>query len=331
MSDNAAIYAEMSQDQVAMVALTDDGDQTKFNSADTLWSYATGYQPDVKPNGIATGGAITPGAANDTVAVAALTCYLAGVLESVSADTALAISRPEASNFQILSITVNSSGAFEIVEGSEHTEFSSVRDAVGGPPLIPTTSIEIGWVKYSSQTPAIVLASEIKQTIGAHREAYYQPGWTERRMEVTNGALDFAGIDFDAALPAIHTGPVPKAVYAEYYTPEFAILPETSDFQPPENTHSANSKQIYGKTKGSSSSTLGQGSFTVFLNDGISDSIVGKKNQFLFFKFLEDRLVTTKYLLCQGKLGLKRKFDPSEDPSAACTVTATDEAVEVYA
>lgn len=331
MSDNAAVYAEMSQSQVAMVALTDDGDQTKFNSADYLWSYASGYQPDVKPDGVATGGAITPGASNDTVAVAALTCYLAGVLTSVSADSALSIPRPSTEDYQILSITVNSSGALAVVEGTEHTAFSDTRGADGGPPYVPVGSIELGWVKYSSGTSAVVLASEIKQTIGTHREQYNQPAWTERRMSVENGALDFAGIDFDSALPQIHTGDLPKKVYAEYYTPEFALLPETTDFVPPENSHSANSTQIYGKTKGSSSSSLGQGSFTAYLNDGIADSIVGKKNEFLFFKFFQDRLVTSKYVLCQGKLGIARSFPADDNVTAACTITATEEAVEVTA
>lgn len=331
MSDNAAVYAEMSQDQVAMVALSDDGDHQKFNSADELWSYASGYQPDVKPDGLATGGGITPGAANDTVAVAALTCYLAGVLTSVAADSALSVPRPSTEDYQILSITVNSSGALAIVEGTEHTAFSSTRGADGGPPLIPVGSIEIGWVKYSSGTAGLVLASEIKQVIGTSKEVYYYPAWTERRMSVENGALDYAGIDFDSALPLTHTGGVPKGVYAEYYTPEFAILPETTDFVPPETTHSVSSTQIYGKTKGSSSSSLGQGSFTAYLNDGISDSLVGKKDEFIFFKFFQDRLVTSKYILCQGKLGVGRSFPADDGVTASCTITPTDEAVEVYA
>lgn len=330
MSDNAAIYREASQDQVPMVALTDDGDHIKFNSADDLWSGRAGYAPNVKPNGVATGGVITPGAANDTVSVASLTCYLAGTLTTVAANDALAAVRPEASDYRILSITVNTSGELAVVEGTEGSAFSDAREAVGGPPLIPVDSIEIGWVKYSAQTAALVLASEVKQVVGTSKETYNYPGWTERRMAVENGALDYAGVDFDSALPAIHTGGSTKGVYAEYYTPEFAIIPETSDFKPPETTHSTSSKQIYGKTKGSASSTLGQGSFTAYLEDGISDSLITQKNENLFFKFKQNRL-NSAFILSQGKLGISREFPADDGVSAACTISAEVAAVEVTA
>ncbi|MBI9092799.1 MAG: hypothetical protein JEZ12_26585 [Desulfobacterium sp.] len=330
MSDNAAVYREASQDQVAMVALTDDGDHTKFNSADDLWSGRAGYAPNVKSNGVATGGMITPGVVNDTVSVAAMTCYLAGNLTTVAANAALAVVRPETSDYQILSITVTNAGELAVVEGSEHTAFSDIRDAAGGPPLIPVDSIEIGWVKYSAQTAALVLASEIKQVIGTSKETYNYPGWTERRMAVENGALDYAGVDFDSVLPTIHVGGVTKAVFAEYYTPEFAIIPETSDFKPPETTHSTSSKQIYGKTKGSASSTLGQGSFTAYLEDGISDSLITQKNENLFFKFKQNKL-NSSFILCQGKLGISREFPADDGVSASCTISAEVAAVEVTA
>jgi len=330
-NDNAAIYAEMSQDLTAMVELTDDGDQKKYNSADRLWSKRSGYAADVKPNGVATGLLVTPGAANDTVAVSSGTCYLSGVLTEVSADAAVDVTRPSVSNYQQFAITITSAGAIAVVEGTEHTAFSDTWDADGGPPLIPTTSILLAVVKYSSQTPAIVTASEIKSTANSYREPYNFPTWTERNYEVENGALGYAGVDFDAALLACHTGPVPKEVYAEYYTPEFSKLAETTDFVPPETSHSVSSTQIYGKTKGSSSSSLGQGSFTAYFVDGISDALVSIKNNDLFFKFYQDELVTSKYILCQGKLGMSRSFSPEEDPMASCTISSSDEAVEVTA
>lgn len=330
-NDNAAIYAEMSQDLVVMTALTDDGDQIKYNSADRLWSKRSGYTVDVKPDGVATGLLITPGAANDTVAVAAGTCYLAGVLTSVSADTALDVTRPAVSNYQQFAITVTAAGALAVVEGTEHTAFSDVWDATGGPPLIPTDSILLAVVKYSSQTPALVAATEIKQTRNTYREQYNFPTWSVRAYEVENGALAYAGIDFDGALLACHTGGIPKAVYAEYYTPEMSKIAETTDFVPPETSHSVSSTQIYGKTKGSSSSSLGQGSFTAYFEDGIADSLVALKNEELFFKFFQDELVASKYILCQGKLGVTRSFAPTDDPMGSCTISATDQAVEITA
>ena len=330
-NDNAAVYAELSQDLVAMVELTDDGDQKKYNSADRMFSKRSGYAADIKPNGVATGLLVTPGAANDTVAVSSGTCYLSGVLTEVDADSAVSVVRPESSNYQQFAVTVTSAGEIAVVDGAEHTAFSDTWGADGGPPLIPTDSILLAVVKYSSQTAGIVLASEIKSTANSYREPYNFPTWSVRAFEVENGALGYAGIDFDAALLACHTGDVPKEVYAEYYTPEMSKLAETTDFVPPETSHSVSSTQIYGKTKGASSSSLGQGSFTAYFEDGISDSIVGLKNESLFFKFYQDELVTSKYILCQGKLGLSRSFSPTEDPMASCTISATDEAVEVTA
>jgi len=64
-ASNAKISYESGQDLVAFVALTDQGDHKDFRSADALWSNRAGYTPDIKPNGLATGCAITP-AANGT-------------------------------------------------------------------------------------------------------------------------------------------------------------------------------------------------------------------------------------------------------------------------
>lgn len=329
MSDNAAVFAELAQELVPMGLLTDGGDQTAYNSADKMWSKRSGYTPNVKPNGIATGLVCTPGAVADTIAVAAGTVYLLGVLASVAADAALALVRPETDDYQQFAITVTAAGALAVVDGTEGAAFSDTWDAAGGPPLIPTGSILVGIVKLSSQTAAIVLDTEIKATSNTYREMFNAPTWTVRSFQGEAGSLLFAGVDFDAALLACHTGDVAKPVYAEYYTPEFGKLAETTDFVPPENTHSVTSTQIYGKTKGSTASSLGQGSFTAYFVDGISDAIVGLKNESLFFKFLQDELIPSVYILCQGKLGIARSFAADSDPEGACTISATDEAVEV--
>jgi len=86
-SRKCKIQYESGQDLVPFVALTDQGDHMDFRSSDPLWSKREGYEPNVKPNGLATGGTVTPGTDNDKVAVAALTCYLAGELKSVSASS----------------------------------------------------------------------------------------------------------------------------------------------------------------------------------------------------------------------------------------------------
>ncbi len=84
-ASNAQLQYEASQSQVPMVALSDSGDATFFESADTLWSAKSGFTADVKPDGVVTGFTITTDVVDDTVNIAAGTLYQAGVLQSVSA------------------------------------------------------------------------------------------------------------------------------------------------------------------------------------------------------------------------------------------------------
>jgi hypothetical protein len=334
-ASNAKIQYESGQDLVAFVALTDHGDHKEFLSADELWSKREGYEPDVKPNGLATGGAVSVAASGtpDMVDVAALTCYLAGVKTPVAADADLEITRPTggspANTHNKSSITVDSSGALAVVKGTDGTSFSTTRDAAGGPPLIPVGSIEIaqGWL--SSATPGDITADEIKQVVGTHCERYDYPMWEVKSYNVESGVIGMAGVTFASALPLIHTGALPKGVYAQYYTPAFTDISKSSDFVPPETTHSITSKQIYQTTIASASSALNQGSFTAYLEDGISDGILSLKNKTLFFKFFQNALNTLPYILCQGKFGTGRTFPANDAIAASCTVTPEKAAEDV--
>ena len=333
-ASNAKVSYESGQDLVAFVALTDQGDHKDFQSADPLWSNRAGYEPDVKPNGLATGGAVGVAASgsDDVVDVAALTVYLAGVLTSVIADADLAIARPTATHVKY-SITVTSAGAIAAIKGEENTSFLTTRGANGGPPLILPDSIEIAQVWLSSATPAAIAATEIKQVVGTHCERYDYPTWEEARFNVEAGVIGNAGINFASALPLIHSAdspvvPVPKAVYAQYYEPEFTDVPKSSDFVPPETTHAVSSKQIYGMTLGSSTSSLNQGSFIAYLQDGISDGLLALKNLNLFFKFFQNKL-NSPYLLMQGKFGISRTFPAGDQITAACTISAEAASAEV--
>lgn len=337
MSDasNAKISYESGQDLVAFVALTDQGDHTDFRSADPLWSNRAGYIPNVKPDGLATGGAVgvAVSGSSEKVDVAALTCYLAGVLTSVGAAADTTITRPTggspANTHNKSSITVNSAGSIAVVKGTDGTAFSTTRAAAGGPPLIPVGSIEIAQVWLSASASADITADEIKQVVGTHCERYDYPTWEENRFNVEGGVIGNAGVTFAAALPLIHTGVVAKKVYAQYYEPSFTDVQKSSDFVPPETTHSVSSKQIYGMTLGSSSSSLNQGSFTAYLQDGISDGILALKNADLFFRFFQNRLNTTPYILMQGKLGISRTFPAGDQIQAACTISSEGSAAEV--
>jgi hypothetical protein len=319
-AENAKLDYEAGQSSTAMTALTDSGDHTTFTSAASLWSRRSGYTPVVRPNGLLTGGAISTHASNDTVTVAAMTVNLQGVVTSVNAGTA-SVSRGATTDIcRITSVTINSSGAITAVAGVDHTEFSETRGANGGPPYIPVDSVEIGQVRVGAVAAGLIAESEIFQVVGTHTERADYPLYDI----LYNGG----DVDFYSALPLIHTGDVAKKVYASYASPIFAEVPLASDFVPPETAHSVTSTQVYNATIGSSSSTLNQGSFTAYLQTGVSDGIVTLKNENLWFRFYPDRYASS-YLLCQGKLGIARTFPAGDSIQAACTISADAAATEV--
>jgi hypothetical protein len=97
---------------------------------------------------------------------------------------------------------------------------------------------------------------------------------------------------------------------------------------PAETSHSVTSKQVYGATRGSTKSSLGQASFEAILSDGVTDPLITLKNETLWFRFTPDRYEPGKYTLTQGKLGVKRSFPADDDIKAACTVSASRETIE---
>jgi hypothetical protein len=319
-AENAKLQYEAGQTATAMSALTDSGDRTTFTSAASLWSQRSGYAPVIRPNGILTGFAVSTHASNDTVTVAAGTLNLNGVVTSVNAGSATITRGASSDTHNITSIIINSSGAIAAVAGTDSTAFSETRGAAGGPPLIAVDAVEIAQVRTTSVTAAVVAASEIFQVVGTHRERADYPPYT----------VDYSGgrITYVDALPAAHTGPTAKRTFASYAAPVFSDVSLASDFVPPETSHSVTSTQIYGTTLGSSASTLNQGSFTAYLNDGVSDPLVALKNQILWFRFYPDRYASP-YMLTQGKLGISRTFPAADGIQAACTISATQAASEV--
>jgi hypothetical protein len=320
-AENAKLEYEAGQNAVAMSALTDSGDRTRFTSVATLWSGRSGYAPVVRPNGLLTGGALSVTATNNQIAVAALTCNLGGVVTAVAAGN-VTITRPAGNVSKVCSITVNASGALAVVAGTDGASaaFSETRAAAGGPPLIPVDSIEIGQVRVTTSTAAAVAAAQVYSVVGLHVERADFPLYD---IDYTTGSVRFL-----AALPQIHTGTLPKQVFASYSSPIFGEVSLASDFVAPETSHSVASTQIYGTTLGSTSSTLGQGSFTAYLSNGVSDGLVTLKNQTLWFRFYPDRYASS-FLLTQGKLGIARTFPAGDNIQAVCTISATAAAIEV--
>ena len=320
-AENAKLQYEAGQNSVAQTALTDSGDRTTFTSVASIWSGRAGFSPVVRPNGLLTGGAITTTVTASAVTVAAMTANLAGVVAAVGSGT-LACARPATAVSKVVSVTVNSAGVLTAVPGTDGatTAFSEARGAVGGPPLIPVGSIEIGQVRYVSNVAAVVLASEIYQVVGLHTERADFPLFDVNFNKGSVGFLD--------AIPAIHTGTLPKGIFASYAAPIFADVALASDFVAPETSNSVTSTQVYGATLGSTSSTLNQGSFTAYLTDGVTDALVVLKNANLWFRFYPDRY-KSPYILSQGKLGISRAFPAGDNLQATCTVSASVAAVEV--
>lgn len=323
-SKNAKLQYEAGQTATAMSALTNSGDATTYTSAATMWSGKSGYDAVVRPNGLLTGGAVIPSVAagNNNVDIAALTCNLAGVVTTVEAAVNQAITRPATACSKINSITVNSAGAIAVVAGTDGASvaFSETRGAAGGPPLIPVGSIEIAQVRVTSNTAAAITAAQIFAVVGVHVEAANYPLW-----DVNYGE---GSITFLAALPSIHTGSVPKGVYASYYAPIWGDVQLANDFKPPETTHSVSSTQVFGATIGSSSETLGQGSFVAYLENGVTDALVAQINELIWFRFYPDR-TKTPHLLMQGTLGMGRSYKAGERTQASCTISANSPAIEV--
>lgn len=323
-TENAKIQYEAGQTAVAMAALTDSGDQTTFTGASSPWSQRSGYAPDVRPDGLISGGEITPAASGDSdkVDVAAGTAYIGGALITWSADTDVTISRgADADTHRITSITITNAGAVAASPGADHTAFSETRGGNGGPPLIATTSIEIGQVRTTATASADVDDSEIFQVPGTHLERYDYPLMSS--IDHYNGEVSFI-----SALPKIHTGPVCKGVFASYSVPVFAEVPKGKDFVPPENSYSVGSTQYYGGTDGAVTSSLGQGSFTALLTNGITDPLVTLAGENLWFKFFPDRAKST-CLVAQGVLGVARTFAVGSSISAKCTINASEAATGV--
>lgn len=330
-AENARLDYESGQSLVAMAALTDSGDHIEFRSGAATWSNRAGYSPVVRPDGLVTGGVVSPdnASANDKVDVTALTCYLAGVLESVSAGEVTCTRGTGGSDNHIInSIIVTSAAALSVLTGTGSTAFSETRGAAGGPPLITVGAIEIAQVRFISETAAPVLASEIFQVVGTHRERYDYPNFTINYLPGKNNSPNGGSITTDFACPLIHVGPTAKPIYAEYYTPLFSQAQNVEAFVPPETSHSVSSKAIYGKAIAARSASLGQGSFTFYAGDNITDGLVKLKDEVLIFKFWPDEN-KSPYMLCQGKLGITRAFPADENISAACTISSEVAAVEM--
>lgn len=333
-SANAKILIEAGQILKPYAVMTDSGDHKVFTIAGgPVFSGKSGFTPTVRPNGIHSGrNLLSPHADNNKVTIAGFTAYLAGVLVTIAATTGT-ITRPATDVAKVNSITLKSDESIEVLPGTDGTgsAFSEDREAAGGPPYIPPGSIEIGQVRVTAAADGIILSSEIFQVIGQHAEYSNYPIFrvnnTGDGEYASVSAKKNSFVEFESALPLIHTADVPKGVYLQYYTPVLAALGRVFDFVPVEKSHSVGSKQYYRGSIGTMSESLGQGSFTAIMDDNITDLLVSEKNQILTVKFFQDENLAP-YILTQGKIGLKRSFPAADQNQATVTLSAEEPSVE---
>lgn len=325
----AKLMMESGQTAFTYTAATDSGDHTVFTvSGKTVFSGKDGYTPSIRPDGVVSGSnLLSTHATNDTVTIAGCTCYLAGVLTTVTAGTDT-ITRPATAVSKVNSVTITSAGVYDVVAGTDGTTtaFSETRGAAGAPPFIPVGSIEIGQIRVITNTAGAIASAEIFQVVGTHVERFDSPVWSVNAVgagdSASAAAKKNAYIEFSSTIgDPIHTGSTYKKVYVAGYTPIFSEISNSVDFKPAENSHSLSSVQVYNGTIGSSSSSLGQAGFTAMLDDGVTDTLVANANQILTFKFYPNRS-KVPYTLTQGILGIQRTFPVAAQIQAACTISA---------
>jgi len=309
--------------------MTDSGDNTLFTASFSPISNKTGFEATVAPYGLLTGGVITVNTGtNDSVTVAALTASMAQAT-GAAADGSLSVSTGDLSItrgittdiINITSITVTSAGVLAAVSGTDGTTQSATRGAAGGPPLIPVGSVEIGQVITDSVTAAEVDSTEIYQVVGTHQERSDFPVYS---LDAGTAELTFAD-----ALPTIHTGTVTKKVWIKGSTPLFSAIPNVSDWVPAKPSYSVSSTDTYDGPVGSSSSSLGQASFTFQAADGISDAVVKEEGEELWFEFRPDRDATFPKQYTQGILGVSIANPVQGKRPVSCTITPESKTIDI--
>lgn len=320
-TDNVKLEFEGGQNTFTMTALTDSGDAKLFESGEELWSQAAGVAPVVRPDGILTGAAITPATGNDSIDVAAFTAFISGQEVAVSAQAAVSVVRASTLTHMINSVVCDAAGSVSVIQGTEGSSFVETRGSAGGPPYVPVGSIEVGQVRLSSDTAAPVqMTGEIFQLPNRNQEVADFP---VAETDYINGAVQFS-----SALPKIHTGDVTKGVYASFATPEFIEAYDAYDFVPSEVGYSSSSKQTYSRVKNSRSQSLNNATFSIDLKDGITDTLVNKQGESIYFRFYPDKF-KNQHIIEQGVFSIARTFPAGGDITANCTINVDEKGKEV--
>jgi hypothetical protein len=330
---NSKILIELGQTLTDFTLMSDSGDsQVFFLSGVDVLSKKSGFEPDIRPNGISSGrNLLSVGTTNDTCRVAAFTAYSKGAEQTPSATAVTSVRATTGGYAKIISVTMGTDGSIDKVAGTEGATFSETRNAAGGPPYIPVDDVEVGQIRITGSTAAALTADELHQVVGTSTERFDYPAWTPNTIgdgeQAETVKQKNAYVKMDAALPGAHTGGAAKRIYTKYYEPVYSELTRTLDFAAAEESHTVTSQEYYRGTIGSVSATLGQGAFTALLNDGITDAVIGEKNQIITVKYFPDEN-KSPFALTQGKIGLERTYPFDNQIQADITISAETQTAE---
>lgn len=281
---DALMFYEGGQDANPLELLVDSGDQQTFQISvfpvSNFRDVTTDSRPQVKLDGLATGGAITAAAAADQVDIAAGTAVITGGDIVFAQSLGLALARPTVDTHLIYSIVVDAAGVITAVAGAEGTAFSGTHGAAGGPAFTPVNQVKLGAVRLSSQAAAVILASEI-QTGGAFTEFTGAPAIRE---------IDFitGKVVFQAPLPQFHTGNTTREVWLAPFTPQFFQFNATLDWVPADLTGTANTTQFYSGSISSVGQTTANATFTVLMDNGVRDDFLRLVSSEILIKYQPD-------------------------------------------
>lgn len=304
-----------------MQAFTDTGDHKRYGIPDLdFWSLDDASAPDIRPDGVVNGFAITPAVSGlaDAVDVASGAVYIGGRLIPVIPKLDLVIDRGTTDSHLKSSIVVNDAGVITAIDGAEHTAFSEVRAADGGPPLIPVGSVELGQVHLTSLVSAAVDTNAIRQLWGIHQERADYPQFV---IDAVNGK-----VEFESPLPANHTAGVTKAVHGQVAEPILSELIAATDFVPPAVTYSVASTQYYDRTIAAQSEGLQAGGFSFASQTGVTDTVLTRNGRRTWIRFKPNRM-RPEHLLCNGVLGFSHSFPPASNITITATIAAEEAAV----
>ncbi len=211
--------------------MTDTGNHQLLSSTGTRFSLCekdengVDRRPVVTSDGVRNGCYVSPtasGAAN-AFDLSPGTLLIGGALVNITGSLGVSVSRPSAGNYRIVSVTLTAVGGLVVVNGADGTVVCATRGAAGGPPWVPTGSIELATIILSGTAGPLA-----EESITFAPEYSHAPEYTLLPYSAT--------VRFAAPLAAIHTGATIRAVWAKWSEPTMVSL-DAIAFRPPVVIH----------------------------------------------------------------------------------------------